>query len=79
MTPEEIADEICTRMSVSSAIDRSVGINLISAAIREEQSRYVGLWSCVSSWCNIQIAHPGCLPDTKALRDALDKRRPYTS
>jgi hypothetical protein len=38
--------------------------------------RYGELWRVVNNWCDLQIAHPGCLPDVKALKSALEKRLP---
>ena len=40
------------------------------------QRQYADLWCVVSVWCDLQAKHPGCLPDVRALREALDKRMP---
>jgi hypothetical protein len=45
-------------------------------AIRMATTKYHDLYSVVYAWCVIQEQHPGALPDVKALREALDKRKP---
>ena len=37
---------------------------------------YRDLCSIVDSWCDLQIAHPGCLPDAKALKARINGKQP---
>lgn len=40
------------------------------------EEKYRELWKVVNSWADIQLKHPGALPDVQALKSALERRKP---
>ncbi len=76
VSPDEQAEKILTGISFLSKADQRNAIRAVAVAIDSEQERYHLLWHMAYSWCLVQKQHPGCLPDTQALMDVLDKRKP---
>ena len=40
------------------------------------EALYAEFWNKVNSWCDVQLAHPGCLPDAKALKRVCEEYAP---
>ena len=77
-----IMDVGMERRDVATDIARALMTREDSPLVRykkraERNARMMGeLWKITDSWCDLQIAHPGCLPDAKALKNRINGK-PY--
>ena len=73
-----IIDVGMERRDVATDIARALMVRTDSPLVRykerAERNAIIAneLWSVTNSWCDLQIAHPGCLPDAKALKNRIN-------
>ena len=73
-----IIDVGMERRDVATDIARALMVRDDSPLVRykeraERNAAFAGdLWRIVDQWCDLQIAHPGCKPDAKALKDRIN-------